>query len=349
MDDYMYNYKSEIVLQEYCKLYIKQVKYHNHQVIQIINEAINNKKLYIHNNEYNINTTVNNFLKQVINEIEIKISLIDTILYSGEAPEEYRRKLYNYKAYFIIGKTDNTYYLYNEVNYLFPGLEDKDDILYKRKSTLEKIIARLLPIRGGSGESDINIYNNKPELYKNLPEEYDTYSRYIEKLKEESVSDAVHACIYYNLKELGQTKDIFYDVKQIENYLFMAYTYIGKTITNDIFMKIIIDYYNKNKLYTLNYNQFEQLVKDWYKTVRDPNDDPFEGFVEEEEQTIKNKPKSKTKKRHYKNIRTNNNIINPIINNTPISYSARTRRNRGKIEKRPPVDNSNSHIIEVNI
>lgn len=295
-----------IILTGFQSMYLNLVIEHNNTNIQYIRDILNNKKFKINNNDININNKIKDLLLNIIKNIEDANTNISKINYKKYKDlNEYRKAIIKHKTFFIFGTFNQEYILYtNNTTRLFPGNDLKDDIIYKMNMKIDEYIFSLINFSGGNNFTEqLNTYFT--EIISPLTDitDYDKYSKLVDKYMEnDEFSKAVQLCIYYNLSKIEKNPIIIYnEIEVLYTYLVLFYDYVGKTIVDDNFMTKIIKLYKANKLQDLTYNEFENMVKEWYKSLHNSDNETFIDF-------------------------TNNNSKNNTENNTEIKSKTRKRK-----------------------
>jgi hypothetical protein len=235
------------------------------------------------NIEMTLNNKIKDYLKKIIERIEKYNEIVQTIEYTSTTKlEDYRRAIFRYKSCFLFGQLDQSYYVYEEVVYLSQGLlEPLDNTMIK----FGDIINSVTNYKGARNE--IKIYNNDIKLY-NINFNTISYSEYediINKVEyENGTSDALTLCLYYNIFKIEKDELKLCNILQnLYSFIYIFYNYTAKTILNDDFISILISLYMENKLQKMSVDDYEERLKEWYKTVRDPETDPFKGFIDDGE------------------------------------------------------------------
>jgi hypothetical protein len=306
MNEYLYQNTDQSIISEFQSMYLNLVIDHNNMNIQYIKDILNNKKFKINNKIINVNNKINEILLNIIKNIEDANKNISKINYRKYNDlNEYRKAIIKYKTFFIFGLFNEEYILYtNNTTRLFPGNDLKNDIIYKMNKKIDEYIFSLINFSGGNnfGEELETYFNEVISPLKDITD-YDKYSSLVDNhMEKDEISKAVQLCIYYNISKIETDPIIIYnEMEVLYTYLVLFYDYIGKTIVDDKFMTNIIKLYRENKLQDITYNEFENMVKEWYKTVSNPDTDPFIGFTNDNNSNNNSEnnteTKSKTRKR----------------------------------------------------
>ena len=257
--------------------------YINYCNIEKINNVINNSKCYLSNIEIYLNDNIKDYLKNIIGKIEKYNEIVQTIEYTSTTKlEDYRRAIFRYKSCFLFGQLEQSYYVYEEIVYLSQGLLEPLDNTMKK---FGDIINSITNYKGGNNE--IKIYNNDIKLY-NINFNTISYSEYkdiINKVRDEKgTSDTLTLCLYYNIFKIEKDELKLSNILQnLYSFIYIFYNYTAKTILNDDFISILISLYMENKLQKMSVEEYEERLKEWYKIVRDPETDPFKGFIDDGE------------------------------------------------------------------
>lgn len=309
-----YYYQSNDKIPMIKNMYFGNVKTYNISIIKIINQVITLGEFYLYNVKVMINKNINNFLQEIISYIEQNNKdLEETQLESFENIEQYRRYIYeHFKCMLPFGKVNEDYYLYDSMSYISNISLKNNDIIRSSGNTIGVIIQSILPMVGGAVET--LIYNNEPQLYETDFKNELEYSNYIDELMTENVGYANKVCIYYNLlKKYDNKKTIFNYLQNIYRHLHMFQDYIGISIANDGFIKILIKLYEENKLQTMLFRDLEKIFLEWRETMENKKKVEEEEKKEEsEEQTI---PKTRKRGRSI---------------SVPTSYVLSQRKNKTK-------------------
>lgn len=290
-----------IILTGFQSMYLNLVIEHNNTNIQYIRDILNNKKFKINNNDININNKIKDLLLNIIKNIEDANTNISKINYKKYKDlNEYRKAIIKHKTFFIFGTFNQEYILYtNNTTRLFPGSHLKDDIIYKMNMKIDQYIFSLINFSGGNNfTEELNTYFT--EIITPLTDitDYDKYSKLVDKYMEnDEFSKAVQLCIYYNLSKIEKNPIVIYnEIEVLYTYLVLFYDYVGKTIVDDNFMTKIIKLYKENKLQDISYSEFENMVKEWYKSVHNSYNETFIDFTNNNSEN-NTEVKSKTRKR----------------------------------------------------
>jgi len=308
---------------KFQKYYLDNVLFYNKQNIEKINNIINKQECYLGNVLVPLNMETEDYLKNIIGRIEKYNEIVQIIEYTSTTKlEDYRRAIFRYKSTLLFGQLEQSYYVYEEIVYLSQGLLEPLDIIGNNRK-LGLIMASLTNIRGGS--RSLKLYNNNIGLYdKILPNiSYSEYKNIINENKDKSISVAIRLCLYYNLLKVEKDElKLFNALQNLYNLTYIFYDYTSKTVINDDFVSILIGLYMENKLQKMSVEEYEERLKEWYNTVRDPETDPFKGFIEDENKSIED---TTTKKKGIKTKRIN---INKIYKN--IQRNNKTKKIKAK-------------------
>jgi hypothetical protein len=294
------------IISGFQSMYLDLVIEHNNTNIQYIKDILNNKTFKINNNIIKIDGKINEILLDIIKHIEDANKIISKINYKKYNDlNEYRKAIIKYKTFFIFGTFNEEYILYtNNTTRLFPGSDLKNDIIYKMNKKIDEYIFSLINFSGGNnfGEELKAYFNEIISPLKDITD-YEKYSTLVDNyMEKDEISKAVQLCIYYNISKIETDPIIIYnEMEVLYTYLVLFYDYVGKTIVDDNFMTSIIKLYRENKLQDLTYSEFENMVKEWYKTVSNSDNDPFIGFTNDKNDNNNSENntevKSKTRKR----------------------------------------------------
>jgi hypothetical protein len=288
MTEYLYQTTDNSILNGFQSMYLNMVKEHNEYNIEFINEILKNNHFKINDTLVILNDEIKSVLTEIKNTIEDANKQVDTINFKDFSDmNKYRKYILKYKSFFMFGKLNEEYILYtNNTTRLFPGSLSKDDYIYKMNKKIDDYIFSLIKFTGGSKFTKVldTYFKNLIAPLDDL-NDYNKYSKLVDTyIENDENSKGVQLCIYYNLLKFNKDKFIlFNEIEVLYNYLILFYDYVGKVIVDDKFMTSIIKLYKENKLQNMSYEEFENLVKEWYKTIRDPNDDPFLGFIDDKD------------------------------------------------------------------
>lgn len=279
------------IINSFQTMYLDIVKEHNKYNIEYITAILNKNTFRINDDIILLNDKIKTLLfemKHSIEQANESISKLDYRVYSDL--NEYRRDILKYKSFFLFGKINEEYILYtNNTTKLFPGSSFKNDIIYKTNKKIDDYIFSLINFSGGSKfKKELGTYFK--DLIYPLTDlnDYVKYSKLVDSyIENDENSKAIQLCIYYNFLKMEKNNIVlFNEIEILYNYLTLFYDYIGKVVVDDNFMTTIIKMYKENRLQNISYEDFEIIVKDWYKSIRDPEDDPFLGFIQEKDEEV---------------------------------------------------------------
>jgi hypothetical protein len=286
------------------KMYYDTVENYNNSIISNIQNVINIKYFYINEKIVNINTKIQNILLALINELENNIKMAKIM--ENPILETYRKLIYSHMGHHIFHKIkENVYICYTDIYILFPGLNPSNDIIAKTGLSLSEIFLNNIKKSGGSKNNVLDYTIGNEYVFNYEIRNDDDYNKIMDKLIIENTGEAVKFGIYYAVSKY-EWSNKFETIYNIYNTLYNFYAYNGATNLNSIFLKRIVELYRNNKLSKMSCQEFDEIVKDYNKTM--PTEEEEEARIMDEwESDIQqsqsySRPQSRKRGRNFLNI-----------------------------------------------